>query len=154
VSSATRLAAGALAVVVLTPLLAFMASGSPPPPVPASITATADIPQELLPVYQEAAAACALPWQVLAAVAKVASDHGRATPAGGLMGPLPPLAQPAPDPAPAVRSAAAQLCAAGATDPARLPAALAALNPGLDVARVLAVADSYRADRPATPPAP
>jgi hypothetical protein len=151
VSSATRLTAGTLAVVVFTPLLAFMASGSPPPPVPASITASTDIPPDLLAVYEEAAAGCALPWQVLAAVGKVASDHGRAAPPpGGLMGPLPPTAQPAADPAGAVRSAAAVLCSAGATDPARLPTALAALNPGLDVARVLAVADSYRAG--STPP--
>jgi len=159
VSPSARCAAAVLGVVVFTPLLAFMALGNPPPPVPASDTAQADIPPGMLAVYQEAAAACGLSWQVLAALGKVASDHGRATPAplpGGPVGPMGLLPadttaagnDPA-DPAGAVRATAAFLCSQGATDPARLPAALADLNPDLDVARVLAVTDSYRSAVPA-----
>ena len=40
--------------------------------------AVADIPPELLPVYQQAAKdTCEMPWGVLAAIGKVETDHGR-----------------------------------------------------------------------------
>ncbi len=42
-----------------------------------SAAALANIPGDLLPVYQAAAERCAMPWAVVAAVGKVESDHGR-----------------------------------------------------------------------------
>jgi hypothetical protein len=50
--------------------------------------AIAEIPAEQVPVMQAAAATCDLPWQVLAAVAKVESDFGRnmATSSAGAIG--------------------------------------------------------------------
>ncbi len=45
-----------------------------------SPTALADIPTELLPIYQESAeATCGMRWAVLAAIGKVETDHGRST---------------------------------------------------------------------------
>jgi NlpC/P60 family/Transglycosylase SLT domain len=45
--------------------------------------ATADIPSEVLPLYQSAAESCpGLPWSVLAAIGKVETDHGRSTAPG------------------------------------------------------------------------
>jgi hypothetical protein len=45
-----------------------------------SLTALADIPAELLPIYQESAeATCGMRWAVLAAIGKVETDHGRST---------------------------------------------------------------------------
>jgi hypothetical protein len=152
VSKASAVAAG-FAVLLLTPLLAFMAMGDPPPANEPSPTAVADIPAELLGAYRAAAAACAVPWEVLAAVGKVASDHGRSPTPGfpdraGPMGLLPAVwaagQGDAPQPADAIRASAAFLCARGATDPDRLPTALAALDPAADVARILAIAQSYR----------
>ena len=156
--SKPALAAAAGFALLLTPLLAFMAMGDPPPAREPSPAAVADIPPELLAAYRSAAAACAVPWEVLAAVGKVASDHGRSPTPGipggpaGPMGLLPAVwaavgqgdvSQP-PD---AIRATAVFLCGQGATDPQRLPAALAALDPTADVARILAIAESYR-----TPP--
>jgi membrane-bound lytic murein transglycosylase B len=43
--------------------------GSPP--------ALADVPKDYLVLYQEAGAAYGVPWQLLAAIGKVESDHGR-----------------------------------------------------------------------------
>jgi cell wall-associated NlpC family hydrolase len=58
------------------PVLA--AGGAPPTAAVPSARAVADIPADLLPVYQSAAARCpGLPWTVLAAVGKVETDHGR-----------------------------------------------------------------------------
>jgi hypothetical protein len=140
------------AVVVLTPLMAFMAMGDPPPARAPSAAAVADIPPDVLAAYRAAAGPCALPWEVLAAVAKVASDHGRTPNPAGLMGPFPrsPAAAGEPDP---VRAAAAFLCGQGATDPARVPAALAAFNPAVDFAQLLAIAATYR-DSPVPAPPP
>jgi len=62
-----------------------------------SATALSDIPAELLPVYQAAATqTCNMRWQVLAAVGKIETDHGRSTLPGvhsganeaGAMGPM------------------------------------------------------------------
>src|SRR3954471_12561547 len=39
--------------------------------------ALADIPPDYLSLYQEAATELGMPWQILAAVGKVESDHGR-----------------------------------------------------------------------------
>jgi hypothetical protein len=139
---------------LLTPLLAFMAMGDPPPAREPSAAAVAEIPPDLLGAYRAAAAACAVPWEVLAAVGKVASDHGRSPnpvipDAAGPMGLLPAVWAAAgqgdvSQPADAIRATAAFLCGQGATDPNRLPAALAALDPTADVTRILAIADSYR----------
>lgn len=64
---------------VLLPLIALIGIG--PPPAAASEPselALADIPAHLLPVYQQAAAdSCDMPWEVLAAIGKIESDHGR-----------------------------------------------------------------------------
>jgi hypothetical protein len=52
------------------------------PGVPSEL-AVADIPAELLPVYQQAAQrTCDMSWTVLAAVGKVETDHGRSRLAG------------------------------------------------------------------------
>lgn len=140
-----------LSVVVLTPFMAFMAMGDPPPAREPSQAALADIPPDLLSAYRTAAAACALPWEVLAAVGKVASDHGRIPGPTGLMGALPYLVAGETDP---VRATAAFLCGRGATDPARVPAALAAFSPVIDVTPLLAIADSYRNPDPLPAPPP
>ncbi len=58
---------------VLITVVASAASASSAP----SAAALADIPGNLLPVYQAAAERCGMPWAVLAAVGKVESDHGR-----------------------------------------------------------------------------
>src|SRR5205823_11494613 len=42
-----------------------------------SANALADIPPDYLALYQEAATELAMPWELLAAVGKVESDHGR-----------------------------------------------------------------------------
>ena len=42
-----------------------------------STSGQADIPADYLALYQEAAAANGLPWQLLAAIGRVESDHGR-----------------------------------------------------------------------------
>ncbi len=51
-------------------------------------TVLTEIPAEQLPIMREAAATCGLPWEVLAAVAKVESDFGRnmATSSAGAIG--------------------------------------------------------------------
>jgi cell wall-associated NlpC family hydrolase len=75
-------AAAALPLVglVLVGVLSAQASvggGSP------TAQASADIPPELLPVYQSGAESCpGLPWSVLAAIGKVETDHGRSTAPG------------------------------------------------------------------------
>jgi hypothetical protein len=69
----------ALILVVVAPLMMFIGIG--PPPAQAaepSGEALADIPSELLPVYRSAAEeTCHMPWEVLAAIGKLESDHGR-----------------------------------------------------------------------------
>lgn len=84
VGAAAALALGApvaLAVVVSGPT----ATGSTPSP-----AAVAEIPAELLPVYETAATTCpGLPWQVLAGIGFIESRHagGRADPATGQVAP-------------------------------------------------------------------
>ena len=49
-----------------------------------------DIPRQLLPIYHAAADTCpGLPWSVLAAIGKLASDHGRSTAPGVTSGTSP-----------------------------------------------------------------
>ena len=74
-----------LAVAVIVPPPVAAAAGGPP-----SAVALAEIPPNLLPVYQAAAATCpGLPWQVLAAIGALESGHaqGRADPATGDVSP-------------------------------------------------------------------
>lgn len=156
-------AAGAvLGLVVLLPLVAVLAMGDPPPPAAPGPAALADIPPDLLAVYQRAAARCALPWEVLAAWGKTAAERLALapSPAGGrvgLLGLLPAVwaaygqgdvNQP-PD---AIAAAAGFLCDQGATDPTRLAGALAVLDPGADVPRILALAAIYRTPVPSPAP--
>jgi len=106
--------------------------------------AVADIPSELLPIYQAAAnETCNMPWGVLAAIGKTESDHGRSTLPGvhsgsnfaGAMGPMQFMAatweamgvdgnhdgtKDVYDPVDAIWGAANYLCHEGAGDPARL----------------------------------
>lgn len=74
------LAAAAAAVLALTVGVAAVFAGpppAPPPPAPSAVAA-AEIPPELLVVYQDAARRCeGLPWQVLAAIGWVESRHGK-----------------------------------------------------------------------------
>ncbi|HEV3504958.1 MAG TPA: lytic murein transglycosylase, partial [Actinomycetes bacterium] len=109
-----------------------------------SARAIADIPPELLPIYQKAAKdSCDMPWGVLAAIGKVETDHGRSQLPGvssgengsGAGGPMQFL-QPTwdaygvdgdrdgdkdrYDPVDAIWGAANYLCSNGAGDPARL----------------------------------
>ncbi|MBA2438780.1 MAG: peptidoglycan DD-metalloendopeptidase family protein [Acidimicrobiia bacterium] len=111
--------------------------------------ALADIPANLLPVYQAAAERCAMPWAVVAAVGKIESDHGRSQAQGvhsganfaGASGPMQFLAATwraygvdgdgdevadVYNPVDAIHGAANYLCAngAGEGDPARLRSAI------------------------------
>jgi len=65
------------AVVLLAPLAAL--SGALASPLTPSTAALSDIPAQLLPIYQQAAGRCTLPWTVLAGVGKVETDHARST---------------------------------------------------------------------------
>jgi cell wall-associated NlpC family hydrolase len=88
-----KAAAAALAACLLLPVLVIVAAlgggvGDQPSP-----TALADIPTAYLALYQEAATELGMPWELLAAVGKVESDHGRdpasRTPnAAGAVGPM------------------------------------------------------------------
>jgi hypothetical protein len=145
---------------------AASASSSPPSP---SAAALADIPGNLLPVYQAAAKRCGMPWAVVAAVGKVESDHGRSTAQGvqsganfaGAAGPMQFLAGTwdaygvdgngdgvanVYDPLDAIHGAANYLCATGAGDPARLRKAIWHYNHAeWYVNKVLAQAAEYEA---------
>ncbi len=114
--------------------------------------ALADIPAELLPIYQEAAeTTCGMRWAVLAAIGRVETDHGRSTLPGvasgenfaGAGGPMQFLAptwaaygvdgdgdgdEDRHDRLDAIWGAANYLCASGAGDPARLRDAIWAYN--------------------------
>ncbi len=154
---------------VLTPVLAFVAIGDAPRGAGvASDVALADIPAELLGIYQVAArATCPMPWQVLAAVGKQESDHGRSTAPGvrsganfaGASGPMQFLAPTwaaygvdgdgdgdldVYDASDAIWGAARYLCASGAGEPTSIRGALYAYNPSPTyVDQVLAIAASY-----------
>ncbi len=74
--------AAAVGLVVVAPLMAVAAIGSPAPAT-ASSDALADIPPDMLALYQRSAERCpGLPWAVLAAIGKIESDHGRLTAPG------------------------------------------------------------------------
>lgn len=139
----------------------------------ANSTAVADIPADMLALYQRAATAdCdGLPWTVLAAIGKVESDHGQATVPGvhsgansaGAQGPMqflpatfavynrpvPPggTNPPSPyDPVNAVHAAARYLCASGARASQDIPGAIWHYNHSdAYVRQVLAIARSYAA---------
>jgi hypothetical protein len=96
----TLAACGAVIVLVFGPIALFAtviaaATGAQLGPTPTT-EATADIPPDLMPVYRDAAASCPLPWEVLAAIGKIESDHGRSDAPGvrsgsnpaGAMGPM------------------------------------------------------------------
>jgi membrane-bound lytic murein transglycosylase B len=141
---------------------------------PPSRTATADIPQGYLALYQRASLRCpGLSWTILAGIGKVESDHGRASLPGvrsgwnqaGAAGPMQfgigkgragnawarfgrdfdrDSRASVYDPGDAIPAAARYLCDAGA--PRRLDAALYAYNPSTSyVARVKAIARRYTA---------
>ena len=155
-------AASAAAGLFLLPVLVIAAAlgGEPAPP---SQAALADIPPAYLALYRQAALAFGLPWELLAAVGKVESDHGRNpatdTPNGaGAVGPM--QFEPATfaayswaagaadpsisDPRDAIFAAAALLAANGA--PADTPGALLAYDhAGWYVGAVLAWAGAYTA---------
>jgi len=67
------------ALVVALPLtLLLSAAGlAAPPPAGANDTARADIPASYLGLYRESGARFAVPWQLLAAIGRVESDHGQ-----------------------------------------------------------------------------
>jgi cell wall-associated NlpC family hydrolase len=154
--------AWAAAGLLLLPVLVIAAALGGEPAAP-SETALADIPPAYLALYEQAALAFGLPWELLAGVGKVESDHGRDpamdTPNGaGAVGPM--QFEPATfaeygraagaaapsilDPRDAIFAAAALLVANGA--PADTPAALLAYNhAGSYVRAVLAWADAYTA---------
>ena len=68
------LAAGSLLLLPVLVIAAALGSTAQPEP---SAAAIADIPPGYLALYQQAATEFAIPWQLLAAVGKVESDHGR-----------------------------------------------------------------------------
>lgn len=164
-----------VAVVVMVPIL-LLAGISEPQPNPGSAgpsaEALADIPPELLPVYMKAAKdTCNMPWEVLAAVGKIETDHGRSTLPGvhsganeaGAMGPMQFLAPTwaanavdgdgdgdtdVYDPVDSIWGAAKYLCSngAGEGDPARMRDALWNYNHAdWYIDQVLAQAELYRA---------
>ena len=137
------------------------AGGSVAPAGPTDPAAEA-IPPGMLVLYRNAAATCpGLPWEVLAGIGKVETDHGRAvrTSSAGAEGPM--QFMPATwaaygvdangdgtadvqDPADAVYAAARLLCADGGGRPATLSSAVFAYNHSSGyVATVLAWAARY-----------
>ncbi|MGI8758118.1 MAG: lytic murein transglycosylase [Acidimicrobiales bacterium] len=150
-------------------MLGGKVASAQPAGVPSPV-AFADIPAELLPVYQEAArATCNMRWAGLAAIGKVETDHGRSTLPGvrsgasrsGAMGPMQFLGRTwavygvdgdndgianvhgAVD---AIWGAANYLCSSGAGQPDRLGAAIWAYNHSDSyVAHVLGLAVGYEA---------
>ncbi len=74
-------ALGGLILLILAPVFLFIGIGSPPAgAAEPSEVALADIPANLLPVYRAAAQqTCDMPWEVLAAIGKIETDHGRST---------------------------------------------------------------------------
>jgi len=117
-----------------------VASAGPP-----SVRALADIPTDYLALYQAAGAAYGVPWQILAGIGKVESDHGRNPAAyhpneAGAQGPMQFIpsswaryrwasGNPQPDvnnPRDAIFAAAAYLRVAGA--PGNIPRAIYAYN--------------------------
>ena len=169
------------ALVVLLPVVVFAAvvgAIATPAPAPAALPG---VPPEALAAYEQATTLCSgLSWTVLAGIGEVESDHGRADLPGvkagantaGAEGPMQFLPRtfaeyavprgdgsaPSPyDLGDAAAAAARLLCADGAADPARLPAAVFAYNHSAAyVTGVLAWAGRYQAaaDNEATGPGP
>lgn len=87
IAAAAVAGAAALGAALVSALILFMmgsaAADAERPAGPGgkpSAAALADIPAELLPIYQAAAKeTCAMRWEVLAAVGKAETDHGRST---------------------------------------------------------------------------
>jgi len=76
------LSLAAVGIFAVTPMMVLVAGGSPAMAT-ASADAVADIPADLLALYQRSAERCpGLPWAVLAAIGKIESDHGRSTAPG------------------------------------------------------------------------
>jgi hypothetical protein len=143
---------GLLALLLAGALAAAGTSTSPIAGGAPSQGATADIPTQLIPTYQRAAATCpGLPWTVLAAIGKIESDHGRSRVPGvasgenhaGAGGPMQFLSSTWAaygvdgdrdgvisrySPADAIFGAARYLCANNAGQPSRLPSAIFAYN--------------------------
>jgi cell wall-associated NlpC family hydrolase len=156
---AVLLLGGALALIPVAVLAAALGGDQAEP----SALALADIPPAYLTLYRQAALRFGLPWELLAAVGKVESDHGRAPGtdepnAAGAEGPM--QFEPATfaaygwaaggpdpdidDPRDAIEAAAAMLAADGAPGDTR--GALYAYNhAGWYVDEVLAWAASYEA---------
>lgn len=179
-----KVAGAAMASLLLLPIMLFMGVSSQQDggeAADASALALADIPPELLAVYQAAAATCpGLDWAIVAAIGKIETDHGRSTLPGvrsgengsGAGGPMQFLAPTWAaygvdgdkdgnadryNPVDAIYGAANYLCANGGGDPARLERAIFAYNrAGWYVTLVLEKAAEYRAppDAAGTRPAP
>ena len=148
-----------------------------------SSTVVADIPANYLILYRAAAATCAdLHWPVLAAIGKMASDHGQSTLPGVQSGanpdgakgpmqflqptfnavtaehPIPPGGATPPsayNPHDAVYTAAAYLCDNGARNDQDLAGAIYAYNPSRAyVDKILRTADTYGRTNPTAQAAP
>jgi len=157
-----KLLLGLAGLLVLLPVAVIAAGLGGDQALPSAV-ALADIPAGYLALYQQAALRFGLPWELLAAVGKVESDHGRAPGsdepnAAGAEGPM--QFEPATfaayswaagssdpnidDPHDAIEAAAALLAANGA--PARTRRALLAYNhAGWYVEEVLGWAATYEA---------
>ena len=73
-----RLGVGAIvAVVVFLGVVAGATSGVASAPAQSKPAAVGDIPADYLALYQQAGLAYGVPWQLLAGIGKVESDHGR-----------------------------------------------------------------------------
>ena len=66
-----------VAVVVGFGVVAGATAGVASAPAPPAAAAISDIPADYLALYQQAGLAYGVPWQLLAAIGKVESDHGR-----------------------------------------------------------------------------
>ncbi len=134
-----------LALALVAAIAAGAVAGVAAAPSISAAPALRDIPADYLALYQEAGAAYGLPWQLLAAIGKVESDHGRNPNAyrpneAGAQGPMQFIpsswaryrwasGNPNPDinnPRDAIFAAAAYLRAAGA--PGDVPRAIYAYN--------------------------
>jgi len=171
------LSLAAAGIFVVTPMMAVVAGGSPAMAT-ASADAVADVPADLLALYQQSAERCpGLPWPVLAAIGKIESDHGRSTAPGvrsgsNIAGAAGPMqfgiggkagdtwsaygvdgdangTTDVYDAADAVPAAADYLCANGAGESGRLSEAIFAYNRAdWYVADVLAQAAAYTSSAP------
>ena len=72
-----KAALAAVSSLLLLPVLVIAAALGGIRQMEPSATALADIPPDYLALYQQAATQFAIPWQLLAAVGRVESDHGR-----------------------------------------------------------------------------